>query len=101
MSELIHLPFTLFVHPGTSYEEFCNSEHVHPYEVYFSMSLKERNLMLQGINRFLIHSPFWISEYFCILVFTASPSPRCRYLWKMGQSRLLYNLYSRRSCRCS
>ena len=47
MSELIALPFTLFVRPGTSYEEFWNSEHVHLYEVHFSMPVKERNLMLQ------------------------------------------------------
>ena len=47
MSELIALPFTLFVRPGTSCEEFWNCEHVHLYEVHFSMPVKERNLMLQ------------------------------------------------------
>ena len=47
MSEVIPLPFTLFPRPGTPYEVFWNSEHVHLYEVHFSLPLKERNLHVQ------------------------------------------------------
>ena len=47
MSEVIPLPFTVFPRPGTPYEVFWNSEHVHLYEVHFSLPLKERNLHVQ------------------------------------------------------
>ena len=47
MSEVIPLPFTLFPRPGTPYEVLWNSEHVHLYEVHFSLPLKERNLHVQ------------------------------------------------------
>ena len=47
MSEVIPLPFTLFPRPGTPYEVFWNSEHVHLYEVHFSLPLNERNLHVQ------------------------------------------------------
>ena len=54
ISELIALPFTPFPRPGTPYAVFWNSEHVHLYEVHFSLPLKERNLQVQqrwALNR--------------------------------------------------
>ena len=55
MSQVIPLPFTLFPRPGILYEVFWNSEHVHLYEVHFSLPLKERNLHVQQ-RRVLIRS---------------------------------------------
>ena len=47
MSEVIPLAVTLFPRPGIPYEVFWNSDHVHFYEVHFSLPLKESSLHVQ------------------------------------------------------